>query len=151
MKALKHHWMEPKTIWILCISSLFVTGKRRKKRTKSMCMETRSALNLNKLLNFWPSQKLKYFFVTFINVSEPSVQYIPSTNSTSKGISTQKPEAKSQVSEIMAKQIIKPKGMCGKPAHFSLTWWMTAIGIVDSAIKNGQFQLIKFCDLVSQF
>ena len=65
--------------------------------------------------------ELKYFFITFINVSEPSVQYIPSTNSTSKGISTQKPEAKSQVSEIMAKQIIKPnlKGMCGKPAHFS--------------------------------
>ena len=88
-------------------ASLFVTGKRRKKRTKSMCMETRSALNLNKLLNFWPSQKLKYFFVTFINVSEPSVQYIPSTNSTLKGISTQKPEAKIQVSEIMAKQIIK--------------------------------------------
>ena len=72
-----------------------------------MCIDTRSDLNLNKLLNFWPSQKLKYFFVTFINVSEPSVQYIPSTNSTLKGISTQKPEAKSQVSEIMAKQIIK--------------------------------------------
>ena len=86
-----------------------------------------------------------------MSVSGPSVQYIPSTNSTSKGISTQKPEAKSQVSEIMAKQIIKPKGMCGKPAHFSLTSYMTAIGIVDSANKNGQLQLTKFCDLESQF
>ena len=27
------------------------------------------------------------------------------------------------------------KGMCGKPAHFSLTSYMTAIGIVDSANK----------------
>ena len=35
------------------------------------------------------------------------------------------------------------KGMCGKPAHFSLTSYMTAIGIVDSATKMDSFSSLN--------
>ena len=112
MKALKHHWMEPKTIWILCISSLFVTGKRRKKALKNekyvhgdkKRFEFEQA---SKLLTIPETQIFFCYIHQCFRAFCPIHDGFPSTNSTSKGISTQKPEAKSQVSEIMAKQIIK--------------------------------------------
>jgi len=66
-----------------------------------------------------------------------------------KGISTQKPEAKSQVSEIMAKQIIK--GNVRETSTFFFNIIYDSNWDCGFSNKNGQFQLIKFCDLESQF